>query len=130
MRLALTSHSQQHVMKLRIYPHPSPIPSSFGTIFGKSIVRPWDWGGVGVDPRFLKHFTKIGKSHTGTSFSKQKCTGNGIATFVLVFFIHYSMVGIELHGPFMGTSGICRKCRKGYEDTKFSKDHYVHNKDH
>eukprot|EP00971_Amphidinium_carterae_P324504 6449098-Amphidinium_carterae.1 len=27
--------------------------NSFGTIFGKYILRPWDWGGVGVDPRFL-----------------------------------------------------------------------------
>eukprot|EP00971_Amphidinium_carterae_P004927 98461-Amphidinium_carterae.1 len=26
--------------------------SSFGTIFGKYYLSPWDWGGVGVDPRF------------------------------------------------------------------------------
>eukprot|EP00971_Amphidinium_carterae_P301147 5983213-Amphidinium_carterae.2 len=40
---------------------PPPLPNpkgqglkNFGTIFGKHILRPWDWGGVGVDPRILQ----------------------------------------------------------------------------
>eukprot|EP00971_Amphidinium_carterae_P199116 3951612-Amphidinium_carterae.1 len=44
--------------------HPSPIPKSQNKcskkrlfFSGKCFLRPWDWGGVGVDPR--EHFAKL-----------------------------------------------------------------------